>query len=225
MKTFIYILTDENNQPRYVGKSDNPNRRLKDHIYEAKRSDSKSHRVNWINSMLTKNLKPNVVIIDEVPNEEWEFWENFWIEQFKQRNFDLTNGSIGGFGFTKGHFVSKETKEKHRLAALGNKNKLGKKCSKESIEKMSKSHLGKTLSEETKAKMSKSRMGLGKGKIISQAQIEILSKKVLQYDLQGNFIKEYSSAVEAKLETGASHISCVCIGRRKSSGGYFWKFK
>jgi group I intron endonuclease len=223
MKTFIYILVDENNGPRYVGKSDNPNKRLKDHIYESKRCDSKSHRVNWINSMLSKGLVPKVEIIDEVPNDEWEFWEGFWIDQFKQWGFSLTNGSIGGFGFTKGHIVSDETKEKNRLAATGNKNKRGKAVSIETRGRMSKARLGKELSIETRDRMSKARLGK-KGKRCEKT-ILILSKEVIQYDLDGNFIKEHKSGVEAKLETGASKISEVCNGKRKSSGGFYWKFK
>lgn len=79
--------------------------------------------------MLIKGLKPKVEIIDEVSNIECEYWEKFWIELFSNWGFNLVNGAIGGFGFTKGHLVSEETKEKNRLSALGNLNRRGKKCS------------------------------------------------------------------------------------------------
>lgn len=53
------------------------------------------------------------------------------------------------------------------------------------------------------------------------------SKKILQYDKSGNFIKEYSSAKEAELAMGNTqrHIVDVANGRRKSAYGYIWRWK
>ncbi|MCQ2544314.1 MAG: hypothetical protein MJ126_09140 [Lachnospiraceae bacterium] len=50
--------------------------------------------------------------------------------------------------------------------------------------------------------------------------------KVIQYDLQGNIIKIYDSVREANLQTGIAccNISRVCKGKRKSAGGYMWKY-
>lgn len=56
-------------------------------------------------------------------------------------------------------------------------------------------------------------------------------KPVLQYDLQGNFIKEYPSYREAQRQTGINAIDVVCRGNRQkkkkqqSAGGYVWKYK
>lgn len=50
-------------------------------------------------------------------------------------------------------------------------------------------------------------------------------KPVLQYDMEGNFIKEYRSIEEAKRITGAQHISYVCKGKAQTSGGYKWEYK
>lgn len=52
------------------------------------------------------------------------------------------------------------------------------------------------------------------------------SKRVKQYDRQLNFIKEWDciSDIERTLKISASHISQVCNGKRKSTGGYIWKF-
>jgi len=51
-------------------------------------------------------------------------------------------------------------------------------------------------------------------------------KKVKQYEFNGTFIKEYCSLSEAGRRTGVDHryISLVCNGKRKTSGGYKWKF-
>ena len=53
------------------------------------------------------------------------------------------------------------------------------------------------------------------------------ARAVVQYDLNGNFIAEYETMTQADKETGvnASKISAVCRGKRKTSGGYTWKYK
>ena len=52
-------------------------------------------------------------------------------------------------------------------------------------------------------------------------------KKVAQYSLEGEFIKSFNSIIEASLETGANdrRISDVCKGKRKTSGGFIWKYE
>ena len=53
-------------------------------------------------------------------------------------------------------------------------------------------------------------------------------KPVLQYDLEGNFIKEWISAKEAsqQLNIKNSDISSCCKnGRNRTAGGFIWKFK
>lgn len=54
------------------------------------------------------------------------------------------------------------------------------------------------------------------------------NRAVNQYDLQGNFIKTFSTLKEAQLAIGAKSISSItnaCTGRSKTSGGYIWKYK
>ena len=127
-KTFIYILLDNKNNIRYVGKSDNPNKRLKKHINESKKN--KTHKEKWIQSLLNNNSTPELLVIDEVNINEWSFWETYWISQFKAWGFKLTNSTIGGEGGS------------------------GYKHTDEAKEKMRQNRLGKTTSEETKQKQS-----------------------------------------------------------------------
>ena len=53
------------------------------------------------------------------------------------------------------------------------------------------------------------------------------SKPVLQFDLNGNFIREWPSTVKVEEETGIwqTSISACCLGKRNSAGGYTWKYK
>jgi len=51
-------------------------------------------------------------------------------------------------------------------------------------------------------------------------------KLVEQYDTDGNFIRLFESAREAARTLGlkGTIISSVCRGKRKTAGGYFWKY-
>lgn len=50
------------------------------------------------------------------------------------------------------------------------------------------------------------------------------NKKVAQYDLNGNFIREFKSIKEASAILGLHDIGSVCRGIRKTCGGYGWRF-
>jgi hypothetical protein len=53
------------------------------------------------------------------------------------------------------------------------------------------------------------------------------SKPVLQYDLNGNFIREWECARQINRELGIQqqNIGKCCLGKRPTAGGYVWKFK
>lgn len=48
-------------------------------------------------------------------------------------------------------------------------------------------------------------------------------KKVKQYDLKGNFLKEFTSVKEAEQEFGKGISNCA-LGKSKTSNGYIWKY-
>ena len=91
---------------------------------------------------------------------------------------------------------------------------------------------GKKLSKEHKLKLSLAKKGAkhyNYGKKQSKERIRNRSLKnsikVDQYDLKGNFIKTFNSKKEAAQFCNllnSSHISQVCIGKRRTSGGYRW---
>ncbi len=98
---------------------------------------------------------------------------------------------------------------------------------------------GGPKSEETKQKMRKPKpVGFGinhsikmKGKKRNLSWIENLvkskQKPILQYDLEGNFIKEWESGkiVTNILKIDNGRISRCCKNKVKSAGGYIWKYK
>ena len=55
-----------------------------------------------------------------------------------------------------------------------------------------------------------------------------ISRKVLQFDLDGRFLKEWESTMEIQRQLGfpSTHISACCLGKKyhKTSGGYIWRY-
>lgn len=115
--TYIYSLSDPmTGEIRYIGKTYNElKKRLYSHIMECK-TDRKTHKINWIKSLLSNNKKPIISTIDIVPKSDWEYWEKYWIEQFKQWGFNLTNMTMGGYD--NNSRLGKEKKQKIRVSKL-----------------------------------------------------------------------------------------------------------
>tara|TARA_R110000765_G_scaffold93781_5_gene176780 strand:- start:1791 stop:2402 length:612 start_codon:yes stop_codon:yes gene_type:complete len=107
--TYIYELSElESNLPRYIGKSDNPDRRYREHLKDKKNS----YKRNWITSLLKRGEVPVLTIIEEVSIDEWSDSEKYWIEQYKAWGYKLTNTGEGGEGFTG------DDNTKHKLRTL-----------------------------------------------------------------------------------------------------------
>lgn len=107
-------------------------------------------------------MRPELEIIDEVPEEHWQQLEIAYIEFFRELGCNLVNGNAGGEG---GHTPSSETIAKRRAANLGEKNpNFGKKYSPEDCAKMARPgehhpNFGKTTPPEVRAKIRASLVG------------------------------------------------------------------
>ena len=196
-KVYIYTLADPiTEEIRYIGKTNNLKARYLGHL---SKNNPKSHKSNWIKSLFNRNLKPKIEILEEVPIEDWKFWEVYWISQFKTWGFNLTNHTFGGDGIT---FSNEGSFKKQHIP--WNKNRTGYTTKKK----------GYSVSREIRLKISKTLKG----------QESKRKKKVKQFDMNRNLIKEFNSITEAKLETGIKGINNALTGRAKSAGGYIWKY-
>jgi group I intron endonuclease len=214
--TYIYSLSDPiTNEIRYVGKSDNPNLRLIEHIKKCKYSTT--HKNNWIKSLLNRNLKPIVEVLDVISIKDCGFWENYWINTVKTWGFDLTNIANGGIGGNLGPIVNAKISEKL-------KNRM---FSAETIENMRISATNRRHSEKTISKMAISKMG-DNNPMFGKARIESSKKyrSVVQLDLNRNLIKPWQgvSIASKELKINRCTISDVCNGRKKTAGGYVWEY-
>ena len=99
MEIFIYTLNHPITQEiKYVGKTNNPKRRLYHHIEESKRKQGLKNRriINWINLLLSQNLKPIMNILEICNDKNWEEKEKFWIKYYKEKGLELCNIEEGG---------------------------------------------------------------------------------------------------------------------------------
>lgn len=197
--TFIYTLSNPTTgEVRYIGKTNNCYQRYRHHLVSS--ANPKSHKRNWINSLKKKNLKPILEIIDEVSDTEWQFWEHYWIIQFKAWGFNIVNHTNGGEGLTMGN----ETSFKKGFTPW-NKNKPGYNTSKK----------GQSIPQEVKDKISKTLEG----------HSYTPTRKVLQLNkITMKQINSFSSIQEASDKTDIlySSICNALSGRSKTAGGYIW---
>jgi hypothetical protein len=108
---FIYTLSCPISKTiRYVGKTKNLKLRLNEHILTSNKN--KTHKDRWIQKILFLKQKPIIEILDEVNENEWQFWEKFYISLLKSWNFNLTNHTGGGEG--NDNWNGKNLTEEHK---------------------------------------------------------------------------------------------------------------
>ena len=96
-KTKIYYLCEPNGKyPRYVGKTVGKlKRRLDNHVYESKRNPN-TYKNRWINKVLSEGLYPEIHLIEECNEDNWQEREKYWIKYYD----NLTNATEGGETFS-----------------------------------------------------------------------------------------------------------------------------
>ena len=62
-------------------------------------------------------------------------------------------------------------------------------------------------------------------KEILNQHIDIRFKEIIQFDLNGKFIKEWSSLKEIRKKYNNSNIASVLTGNRNNASGFIWKYK
>jgi group I intron endonuclease len=208
MKTFIYLITNCYNTPNkiYVGKTKNPNNRIKKHY--TKYGD---------------NLYFNIIDeIDSLKKEDWKPLESYWIEQFRQWGFNIQNKNNGGGGpITHSEEtrlkIKKKKKNKTRPHTVEWNKKIG-------IKQKNKS---KPHNNQWNMNIGLSLLGKKQNDSTIEKRRISNSKHIIQYDLKGNFIKEWDNGKIASKELNISYTSInhCCNNKTITSGGYIWKFK
>jgi hypothetical protein len=82
---------------RYVGFTKfSIEKRLEEHLIEA-RARNTCHRHRWLRSLLRQDLKPAIVVLEQVSRYSWKTRERWWIAELRKSN-RLVNSTSGGEG-------------------------------------------------------------------------------------------------------------------------------
>jgi group I intron endonuclease len=212
----IYVFSDEWGVPKYVGKTKRFEGRMKDHLYKDRfKYDTWFYR--WLNKQIAEDKEYYIDILEEVNQENWQERERYWIKHVKENGFKLTNMTDGGDG-NNNQVFSEKTRQLKSMKLKGIPR------SEEVRKRISESHKGKKLSEETKRKLSE----YWKGKPCLESTKINFSKRVFQYDLEGNFIQEFPSVVASSEFLGCRKSSLSNAIKRNKDGkfkNFRWSYR
>jgi len=235
--TKIYLVTNCYNDPNkvYIGKTKNS--RKNNH----KKTYGKCIEYSYIDE------------IDSLKRQDWGPIETYWIEQFRQWGFEVVNPRKKGGGGPE--FQTEEAKKKIQKYILEREYKKewvdkmrenrinsnfgypkGVKRPKEFGENIASNlERNKKIGESNKGKK-KPQVGIKlqgipkteqhKQNISNSSKGKTRNNKpISQYDLEGNFIKEWISRTEAKRWLGPGDIAGCLSGKQKQAGGFVWCYK
>lgn len=214
MKYFaVYMHINNVNGKKYIGITcQKPEQR-----WRKGKGYKNGHFKNAIDKYGWDNFE-HIILYENLTKEEASKKEYELIKKYDTTNPSKGYNSCDGGGVTVGYHHTKESKEKMSKTKIGmykgDKNPMyGKKG-------ILAPTYGKHLTEEHKRKISLAK----KGKITNYGKT--LMKKIDQYDINGNFIKTWESisSIEKELGIIGTHISRVCKGKRKTTGGYIFKY-
>jgi hypothetical protein len=223
-------------EPFYVGKG--KKNRLNDH----KRGRSGPFMKAKMKSLNDKDIIPIVLKINpNISDYESKKNEKYLIKAIGRRDLGLgplCNLTDGGDG-TCNKVITEKARSHSGTFKKGHTPWLkDKKMCNETKNKLSVSNKGKPgprkgikVSEETKLKMSTSKLGIkrlqGVTEKINKSKLGFKNintyKAVNQYNLQGDFIKAWDCITDVKF-CKKSNISACCNNKRKTAGGFIWKF-
>lgn len=213
-KYIVYLHTNKINGKKYVGQTKRqPSKRwcngkgyIKNaHFYRA------ILEYGWEN-FEHKILKTNLTA------EEADYWERYYIQKFASSSY--LNGYNIELGGNSSKVITEETKRKmseNHYDSKGKNNPMyGKKHSYLAISKMSAIKKGKYMGENNPNYGNHKLAGIGHPR----------ARAVCQYSKDGVFIKqwEYAKLASQQLNCNYSNIIECCKGKRKSCGGYIWKY-
>lgn len=254
LESCVYSITNKINNKKYIGFTFKFIKRKNDHINALRKNN---HVNTYLQNAWNKYGEENFIfeVLEFCSKNNLAKREDFWVKMFNTTN--KKNGyNIKLTDPNNKTIHSKETKLKISTSKKGKpSSRRGIKQTKEHSEKIRFANLGKKRSNKTKEKISLSAKNkivtfntrkkisdIHKGRKIKWAdkikETHLKSKnkkrrKVLQFDLNENLIKEWSSLLEIERELGINNANLYkcckqnIVKNKKFSTlkNYIWKFK
>ncbi len=194
----VYLITNKSNNKVYVGKSIILKYRWKKHLWKLKQG--KHHNLH-LQSAFNK---------DGIDSFEFSILEKCSEDIVCEREM---------------FYISKYQSDNPKFGYNKTKGGEGLKATDEIKQKISNSLKGKPASESKKENCRKAQTGLKRSKQHKENIGKSLKHPISQYDLQGNFIRNWDSIREAANELGflESQIGRCVNGKRKTAYKFIWK--
>lgn len=160
------------------------------------RDKKPSHKKSWIDSLKKKKLKPILAIIEWCDDDNWQEKEKKWIAYYRNKIGNKLTNILEG----------------------GNGLPKGYKHSAEAIEKIRIAGKRPNKGQFKKGKKTK--------KSIVRKIAESNKKKILQYDINGDFIREWKSATDAakELKIHIANIQSVLRNKTYKAGNFIFRY-
>lgn len=198
-KGLIYCLVDpRDNLVKYIGQTISKlEKRYNQHLVDYKRRNCKVN--SWIKSLITKDLKPIIEIIeDNIDEINLDKKEIAYIALYKSCGANLKNHNIGGSG-NRGHKMTEEAKKKRAITNL-------------TSEKMMEKHRNHSIFMKNKFK----EISLNKPKKVEKI------KYIISTNLSESIVNKFKTYKEASEyhRISEKYISEVCRNKRFSVKGF-----
>ncbi len=222
----IYLVTNKINDLKYIGQTIRPlKKRWEEHV---QRAFSSTEKQKYYFQTAIKKYGPENFLIEKIDeadsSEELNLKEEYWIKFYNTylgEGYNLTPGGESGYvrAVCKLSENGELVQEYESITAAARDNGLkavssiincckGEYLTAGGVQWCYKEDLIKHIGVKKKEKGQ-------------------TNEKVLQYDLNGNFIREWRSILEAETTLNIAHskICAVCRGKCKTAGGFVWKYK
>lgn len=230
---YIYSIKNKVNGKLYVGRTNNYQRRYNEHFGKKdtctilRKAFEKYGKDNFVMKPIVSFTTYNRQILDDVLNA----LEKYYIEKFDTYKNGY-NATLGGEG-NSGWEVSEETRKKRSQSLKGRKvsdkererllsyvkNRV---WTKEQREHQKNIMLNRDPS--IQKKIADKLRGRKRDKDLIMKAAAKRRKPILQYSLNGVFLKEHDGAICLGEQKEANIIAC-CKGKIASAYGYIWKYK
>ncbi len=193
-------------KPRYIGYTYKPlKKRLTEHCTASKLKPN-THKNNWVKSLLVVGHTPKIELVEDGIEslENALDREIFYIKKYKEGGNDLTNSTDGGEGHLN-HSHNRETIQ--RILEL-------------------KRFRGTTKhSKETIEKIRRSKVGMKPDMRLISKLAEINRRPIIQFDINGNIIGQFSGIRVAARSCNVSHCGILrWINTQHTYKNFLWRY-
>jgi group I intron endonuclease len=207
MKCAVYTIVNKINNKIYVGGSANIAKRKREHFNLLRKGKHPNSRLQHDYNIFGEDAFEFEIIIESEKDflcSEEHYWCTLLNSNDSQYGYNIKITNPTNFSGN----IAEESKLKIGNANRGKSGNLGYRYSEEYKKRLSDSWY---MSDKTKSQISKS--------------VSEIPRPIYQYDLEGNFIKEWQNRTIAAKELGIDPTNISRCGnlKRKTAGNYIWR--